>query len=109
LYVQTVLIAVFGIQHFDVMCTSGGCESVIILAGFDVLTAVVMMSSISWDILPCSPLKVSGCFGRTCLLATLHHSGFLLALYLDPEDGSYMFLQNISLLSVDYMALWLRR
>jgi hypothetical protein len=72
-------------------------------------TIVIMKSSISWDIMPCSLLKVSRCFGGTCLLATLHHSGFLLALSLDPEDGGYMFLQNVSLLSRDYMALYLRR
>jgi hypothetical protein len=77
--------------------------------GFDVLVAVVMKSSINWDITPCTLLKVSRRFGGTCLLATFHHSGFVLALFLDPEDGGYMFLQNISLLSVDYMALYLIR
>jgi hypothetical protein len=29
------------------------------IARFEVLTAVVMNSSISWDITPCSPLKLS--------------------------------------------------
>jgi hypothetical protein len=33
---QTVFVAVFGIQYFDVMCVRDGCESVIILVGFDV-------------------------------------------------------------------------
>jgi hypothetical protein len=33
--------------------------------GFEVLTTVVMMSSIFWDITPCSPLKVNGRFGGT--------------------------------------------
>jgi hypothetical protein len=28
-------------------------------AGFEILTAVVMKSTIFWDITPCSPLKVS--------------------------------------------------
>jgi hypothetical protein len=32
-------------------------------AGSEVLTAVVMKSSIFWDITPCSPLKVTGRFG----------------------------------------------
>jgi hypothetical protein len=30
----------------------------------------------------------------------------LLGLLYDPEDGSYMFLQNIGSLSADYMALY---
>jgi hypothetical protein len=33
---------------------------------FEILTAVVMKSSIFWDITPCSPLKVNRHFGRTC-------------------------------------------
>jgi hypothetical protein len=36
--------------------------------GFEVLTAVVMKSSVFWDITPCSPLKVSRRFGWTCRL-----------------------------------------
>jgi hypothetical protein len=35
---------------------------------FEVLTAVVMKSSIFWDITPCSPLNVNNCFGGTCRL-----------------------------------------
>jgi hypothetical protein len=45
-----------------------------------VLTAVVMKSSIFWDITPCSGLKVNRRFGRTyrlALLATCFHSGIL--------------------------------
>jgi hypothetical protein len=37
-------------------------------AGFEVLTAVVMKSSIFWDITMCSPLKVNRRFGRICRL-----------------------------------------
>jgi hypothetical protein len=33
--------------------------------GFEVLTAVVMKSTIFWDITPCSPLKVNRRFGGT--------------------------------------------
>jgi hypothetical protein len=33
--------------------------------GFEVLTAVVMMCTIFWDITPCSQFKVSRSFGRT--------------------------------------------
>jgi hypothetical protein len=36
--------------------------------GIEVLTAVVMKSSIFWDITPCSPLKVNQCFGGTSRL-----------------------------------------
>jgi hypothetical protein len=36
--------------------------------GSEVLTPVVMKSSIIWDITPCSPLKVDWRFGRTCRL-----------------------------------------
>jgi hypothetical protein len=36
--------------------------------GFEVLTVVVMKSTIFWDITPCSPLKVNWRFGEThCL------------------------------------------
>jgi hypothetical protein len=34
------------------------------LAGIEVLTSVVMKSSISWDITPCSPLKANRLFKR---------------------------------------------
>jgi hypothetical protein len=59
------------------------------LVGFEVLTAVVMKSIIFWDVMPCSPLKVSD-VGR---LATCFHAGILLALF-DPENGGHMFLRN---------------
>jgi hypothetical protein len=34
--------------------------------GFEVLTAVVMKSSVFWDLMPCSPLKVNQSFSGTC-------------------------------------------
>jgi hypothetical protein len=34
----------------------------------------------------------------------LLHSGFLIGLFFDPEDGDDMFLRNIDWLSTDYMA-----
>jgi hypothetical protein len=43
------------------------------------------------------------------LLATHFHTGFLLGLFFDPEDGGDMFLQNVSRLSTDYAALYPRR
>jgi hypothetical protein len=56
-------------------------------------------STIFWDIRPCSPLKVNGRFGGTYrlhlhLLVTCFHAGFLLGLFLHPEDGGDMFLRN---------------
>jgi hypothetical protein len=59
--------------------------------GFEVLTPVVMKSSIFWDIKPCSPLKVNRRFGGTY---RLHLQGFLLGLFFDPEDEDHMFLRN---------------
>jgi hypothetical protein len=46
-------------------------EITIKLLGFQVLRAVVMKSSIFWDITPCSPLKDNLRFGGTCRLQLL--------------------------------------
>jgi hypothetical protein len=35
-------------------------------------------------------------------------AGFLHGLFLDPDDGGDTFLQNVSWLSMDYMALYIR-
>jgi hypothetical protein len=55
------------------------------IVGFEVLTEVVMKSTIFWDITPCSPLNINRRFGGTyCLqplLATCFHAGFLLSLF----------------------------
>jgi hypothetical protein len=40
---------------------------------FEVLTVVAMISSVLWDIMPCSPLKVTLCFGGSC---HLHFQGW---------------------------------
>jgi hypothetical protein len=72
---------------------------------FEILTAVVMKSTIFWNITPCSPLKVKPTFrsnisstssvvGRAQL--STFHAGFLISLFFDPEDGSDMFLRNVS-------------
>jgi hypothetical protein len=60
----------------------------------EVLTAVVMKSSIFWDITPCSPLKVNRCFRRTSRASAcyLPHVGFLLGVFFNPEDGGNMLL-----------------
>jgi hypothetical protein len=53
--------------------------------GCEVFTAVVMKSSIFW-VIRCSLLKAKAfaCYQR--------HSGFLLGLFFDPENGRDMFL-----------------
>jgi hypothetical protein len=80
------------------------------IVGSEVLIAVVMKSSISWDITPCSPFKRNWCFEgtyylhlqsqRRALLSTCFHARFLFCLLFDPEDGGDMFLWNIRLQGV---------
>jgi hypothetical protein len=64
--------------------------------GFEVLIAVVMKSTIVWDIMPCSPLSVNRCFTLVSCSAY----------FFDPEDGGDMFLWNIGWHSTDYTALY---
>jgi hypothetical protein len=87
----------------------------IYLVRSEILTETVMKSSIFWDITPCSPLNVNRRFGGTCRFRLLgrresqarisvksggkqhyFHAGFLLGLFLEPEDGRNMFLRNVS-------------
>jgi hypothetical protein len=60
--------------------------------GFEVLTVVVMKSSLLWNAMPCSLSKL-------CLLA----------LFYDPEDGGDMFFRDVDWLSTDYTELCPRR
>jgi hypothetical protein len=61
--------------------------------GFEILTALVMKSTISWDIIPCSPLEVNWHIrGTYCL----HLQGRI-----SPEDKGDMFLLNIGWISMD--------
>jgi hypothetical protein len=80
------------------------------LIGFVVLTSVVMESSVFWDIMPYSLLKVNQHFGgayhkqsraKHCLLPA--SCWFFAWPILHPEDGGDMSLQNIGWCSVDYM------
>jgi hypothetical protein len=59
----------------------------------DVLTAMVMESSIFWDKTLCSLLKVKQHFGSALYLL---HAGFLLQLFVSPENRGDMFLRNVS-------------
>jgi hypothetical protein len=56
-----------------------------------------MTGSVCWDIMLCSPLKINqhflGMF-RSFACYVLH-AGFLLGLFFNPEDGGYIFLQNV--------------
>jgi hypothetical protein len=81
--------------------------------GFEVLAAVVMNSTIFWDITPCSPLKFNRRFGETYRLhlqcrkmsrarnqresrwQAENSAGFFLSLFFDTEDGGDMFFRNV--------------
>jgi hypothetical protein len=95
----------------------------------------ISKSSIVWDIMFCSPLKlkVNQRFRATCRLhlqcrkiswarnqcdrrcdkqsrlVSLFYAGFLLGLFFDHKDGGDMFFRNVCWLSTDYMALYLGR
>jgi hypothetical protein len=53
----------------------------------EVLTPVVMKSSVFWDITPCSSLTSYACY--------MLFAGFLLGLFFDPDVGGDMFLRNV--------------
>jgi hypothetical protein len=96
-------------------------------AGFEFLTAVVVKSTIFWDITPCSPLSVNRRFGGTYRLhlqvrknkfnkksawkqvesrSKLVYCG---TYFFEPEDGGDMFLRKVGWYSTDYVALYHRR
>jgi hypothetical protein len=84
------------------------------LLGFNFLTAVVMKSSIFWDITRCNLLKINTRFGgnifafifRACYLPL---SAFLLGLFFNSEDGGEMFIRNVHWFWKDYTSLYRAR
>jgi hypothetical protein len=60
--------------------------------GSEVLTIMIMKSSLFWDIILCNPLKLNQYFRGTCSLLQV---GFLFSISFNPEDGGNMFLQNV--------------
>jgi hypothetical protein len=67
--------------------------------GFDILTEVVVKTSVSCDMTSCPPLKVNQISEERVdpetLLAIFLHASFLLGLFFVPEDGGNMFLRNV--------------
>jgi hypothetical protein len=79
------------LDYFQVWCCPMGWklfhikEATVVRKRFEVLTSVVIKSSVFWDITLCSPLKFEWCFGHN------------------------RFLWNVSWLLTDYAALYHRR
>jgi hypothetical protein len=71
----------------------------IFLVGFQVLTAVIMKSSIVWDIMSCSPLKANRSFRGICYLIFRVEDEALSAQF---ASCFHMFLWNVSWGSRDY-------
>jgi hypothetical protein len=65
-----------------------------------------------WDVTPYGPLKISPRLWGTChfhlhsIVCWQLHSGFLLALFLGPEDGGDMFSRHGCWLPTDYTTLY---
>jgi hypothetical protein len=89
---------------------------------------MVMKSYILWDVTLCSHLKINRRFGgKYCLKlqggrisqARNQHetnsawyalrTGFLLVLFIDPEDGGGMFLVKVRWFSTDYTTIYPRK
>jgi hypothetical protein len=95
-----------GLANLDLKPNSlNDCKIQNISVGFEILTAVVMKSTIFWDITPCSLLQVNRRSGGTYSLHfqgrkisqgssafRLLQDGFLLGLLFDTED---VFLRNV--------------
>jgi hypothetical protein len=73
------------------------------VSGVEILTVVIMKSSVFWDIMLCSLWKINYHFSGTCHLRLQHksqakvlfnllHATFLLGLFFSYEDGGDKFL-----------------
>jgi hypothetical protein len=71
------------------------CFDQFLLVGFEVLTAVVMKSSIFCDITPCSPFIVNRRFGGTYRLHLQGQIGCVRYSVKAGDNGGDMFLQNV--------------
>jgi hypothetical protein len=71
---------------------------------FEVLTAVQPL-----QIQPMFRENISPPSSGSALLVICFHSGLLLTLFLDPEDGTCTFLRNFGWLSIGYTALYPER
>jgi hypothetical protein len=57
-----MLVALHTLVVYQILIKNASLNTIlkcIVFAGFEVLTAVVMKSTIFWNITPCSPLKVN--------------------------------------------------
>jgi hypothetical protein len=75
---------------------------------FEVLTEVVVKSSVFLYIMPDNPSKFSWRFGGTEPSCTCYllHAGILLGFFYFPADWGEIFLRNVGWLSTDYMELY---
>ncbi|PNF17204.1 hypothetical protein B7P43_G06595 [Cryptotermes secundus] len=87
-------------QDFSILLTEGTVKSWFLTyqytLSFEVFTVMAMGSSIFWDVIPSSLMKIKPYFGGTYHPACWpQHAGFMLDLLFDPEDGIYFFLWDI--------------
>jgi hypothetical protein len=75
--------------------------------GSEILTVVVMKSSIFWDITPCSKVTVNSNESGSSACC-LFRPDFLFNPFLDLEDDDDMFLEIVGWLSPDKTALYPR-
>jgi hypothetical protein len=80
--------------------TYGTSCLVLVIATCQAIASVVK-SAVFWDTMPCIPLKITRHFGGIyrihlkVLIATCFHTGILLDLFFDLEDGGDNFLRNL--------------
>jgi hypothetical protein len=110
-----VMTCLFKEVRFSDLHENEGAVQINVLHRFEVLTAVVMKSTVLWDIRPCSPLKVNQRFGGTY---RLHIQGRRISrdrtsvkaggkqLYPRRQYSSNIFLCHILLSCCFFVGLW---